>query len=190
MTKIIGNGCIAKCDIFTIKADGRRLPSYMIWKAMLTRCYSPSYQHKFPAYNGCSVDTEWLLYSNFNKWYELTYPMNGNRYQLDKDILIQGNKVYSKSTCCWVPANINKLLTYKKNGNIYSGIYKHKNSYSIRINDPIINTRVKFVVNNLTDAIETYKLEKTKIIKKVALDSYNKNEISLNVYNCLISWVV
>lgn len=190
MTNIIGDGCIAKCDMFTIDSNGRRFMSYMVWKSMLTRCYNPAYVKRFPAYNGCSVDNKWLLYSSFKEWYDKTYPNNGKKYQLDKDILVPGNKIYSDITCCWVPPNINKLLTYKKNGNLYSGITFYKNTYCIRINDPILNTRLRFTETNLQKAIDTYRTEKIKIIKKVALDSYTQNEITIDVFNSLNMWNV
>lgn len=34
----------------------------------------------------------------------------GNRYQLDKDILGGGGKIYSKNTCCFIPARLNTLI--------------------------------------------------------------------------------
>jgi hypothetical protein len=162
----------------------------MVWKSMLTRCYNPAHTKRFPAYNGCTVDKKWLLYSAFKDWYDRTHPNNGIKYQLDKDILFSGNKIYSDITCCWVPSAINKLLTYRKNGNLYSGITCYKTTFCIRINDPITNSRLRFTEYSLNDALIRYRKEKLKIIKNVASDSYNKNEITSDVFNSLCTWKV
>ena len=39
---------------------------------------------------------------------------------LDKDILIKGNKIYSPQTCCFVPENLNSLIT--KNDSIRNNL--------------------------------------------------------------------
>lgn len=54
-----------------------------------------------------------MYFSNFLKWFNGNY-IKG--YALDKDILIKGNKVYSPETCCFVPYEINTLVTNRKNG--------------------------------------------------------------------------
>ena len=190
MKEIIGKNGIATSDIKTVDATGIRYRSYFVWKSMLTRCYSDAYHRIFPAYKGCVVDSTWLLYSNFKKWYDSTYPKNGIKYQLDKDILLQGNKVYSSTTCCWVPGNINKLLSYKKAKSSKTGITCYKNSFKIRVNDPIKNIRKVITTNTYSEAEEIYKLEKTKIIKAVADEALKSNIITLEVYNGLCGWVV
>ena len=80
---------------------------YEVWKDMLNRCYSEKLQAKYPTYIGCSVCDEWLTFSNFKRW------MEARDYagkQLDKDILVTGNKVYSPDTCVFVSGAVNKLL--------------------------------------------------------------------------------
>ena len=80
---------------------------YETWKSMLRRCYSDKYQNKHPTYIGCSVCDEWLKFSNFKKWME-SKDFEGK--QIDKDLKIEGNKVYSPNTCMFVSGAINSLL--------------------------------------------------------------------------------
>lgn len=86
--------------------------SYMCWMNMLRRCYNESYlDNKAITYKDCTVCNEWLYYPNFEKWYdENYYEIDGERVHLDKDILIEGNKVYSPNTCIFVPQSINNIF--------------------------------------------------------------------------------
>lgn len=91
------------------KIDGERVrdPYYIKWQDMLKRCYSDKYQAKSPTYVGCSVCEEWLTFSNFKKWME---KQKWEGKHLDKDIIKEGNKIYSPETCMFVEGYINKLF--------------------------------------------------------------------------------
>lgn len=79
-------------------------PVYMRWIGMLDRCYSKNIR---PCYAGCSVSEEWLTFSNFRKWM-LTQDWEGK--ELDKDLLISGNKVYSPHTCLFISGRLNTVI--------------------------------------------------------------------------------
>lgn len=81
---------------------------YSKWGSMLKRCYSPTSLLKRPTYTGCSVDESWLSFMCFRSWL-LTQDWEGNH--LDKDLLIEGNTVYSDSTCLLIPQEVNKFMT-------------------------------------------------------------------------------
>lgn len=83
-------------------------PYYQKWESMFLRCYSAKYQEKRPTYIGCKVSDEWKTFSNFKAWME---PLDWVGKQLDKDILINGNKLYSKDTCVFVTPSVNNFLT-------------------------------------------------------------------------------
>ena len=83
-------------------------PYYRRWRSMISRCYSKKYQEKQPTYKGCSVCDEWLRFSNFKKWME---NQKWENRALDKDFLVEGDKVYSPSTCLFLPSELNKFIT-------------------------------------------------------------------------------
>lgn len=82
-------------------------PYYRAWNDMLKRCYYIKYQEKQPTYKGCTVSEEWLLFSNFSGWME-SQDFVGKH--LDKDLLVEGNKIYSDKTCIFVTKEVNNFI--------------------------------------------------------------------------------
>ena len=87
-----------------------------LWVGILTRCYEEGYSDKFPAYANCTVGKEWHNLQNFKSWVldqiDQGYYQEG--WELDKDLLVQGNKVYSPETCVFLPGRLNQLQQVKK----------------------------------------------------------------------------
>lgn len=81
------------------------------WKSMLGRCYSARRLAKHPTYAGCSVCKEWQTLSNFIEW---ASPHWEPGLQLDKDILIPGNKLYAPDRCIFVTPQLNTLLNERE----------------------------------------------------------------------------
>ena len=79
-------------------------PYYRAWSDMLKRCYSAKTQERQPTYKGCTVSEEWLTFSVFKSWME---QQDWEGKQLDKDILFEGNKIYSAETCVFVTRAVN-----------------------------------------------------------------------------------
>jgi len=104
------------CKYKTVSQEGgkcRRVlawkcPFYQVWESMLRRVYDEKYHKRFPTYVGCSVADEWLLFSNFKAWME---KQDWEDNQLDKDLLIQGNKLYSAETCVFIDRKVNIFIT-------------------------------------------------------------------------------
>ena len=84
---------------FKPSTKGVHSKPYATWKSMLMRCYSDKYHAKFPTYIECSVCAEWLDFQVFASWFEVNY-VDG--MQLDKDIKVEGNKIYSPEFCLFV----------------------------------------------------------------------------------------
>lgn len=84
-----------------------RCPFYKVWSHMLGRCYSNKHHEQRPSYINCSVCEEWLRFSTFKAWMQ-DQEWEGN--ELDKDLLLPGNKVYSPETCVFVSRQVNSFV--------------------------------------------------------------------------------
>lgn len=111
---------------------------------MLRRAYDLKYKKMFPTYNEVTVCNEWLLFSNFKSWME---KQDWKDNCLDKDLLVYGNKVYSPTTCCFIPSRVNAFLTERQNyrGEYPIGVYldKTKNLYTAVCGDPFTAKKIR-----------------------------------------------
>lgn len=160
---------------------------YDVWSKMLARCYSKNYMEKKPTYIGCSVDERWYNFQVFAQWFEQRYKKG---FQLDKDILIKGNKIYSPETCCCVPSRINSLFV-KNDANrgelpIGSSLTR-QGTFKVGIN---IDKKSVYLgtYNTPEEAFRAYKVAKESRIKEVA-EEY-KEQIDQKVYEAMINWKV
>lgn len=112
-------------------------PFYRTWREMINRCYSIKYQERNKTYIGCSVTDEWLTFSNFRAWM-ITQDWEGN--QLDKDLLIGGNKIYSPEACVFVTPMVNSFTTDSgaTRGKWLIGVawYKRANKFQSKCSNP------------------------------------------------------
>ena len=168
---------------------------YNEWFSMIQRCYDPYYINKYPTYKDVFVCDEWHNFQNFAQWWEKNvYNCNNERMELDKDILIKGNKIYSPKTCVIVPQKINYLFTKRQNnrGECVIGVnYEYeRNKYRATCNI-CINNKPSQIVKRFETEIEAfywYKQQKENHIKQIA-DMY-KNIIPENLYKALYRYEV
>ena len=90
-----------------------RIQKYNRYWNMRARCYNENQREYYKGYKGCTVCNEWLEDSqSFYQWSdENYYVVSGERMEIDKDILVPGNTVYSPETCIFVPKRINSLFS-------------------------------------------------------------------------------
>lgn len=160
--------------------------SYDVWVSMLTRCYSWKYHARFPTYKGCSVCDEWKRYDNFKLWHEKNY-IEG--FYLDKDILINGNKIYSPKTCRYIPQSLNNLLTDRgrERGDCPQGVCHHEKRFIARISKHGKSEGLGlFDTKEL--AAKAYKLAKEAHVKDEANRYFTNGDIDMSIYHSLMKW--
>lgn len=177
-----------------ISVNRKPIKEYQLWQGMLERCYSDKTQTRQPTYVGCSVSENFKYFPYFKDWCYKQIGFNQEGWQLDKDILIKGNKVYSEDTCVFVPQEINKLFI-KSN--------KLRGKYPIGVSyDKGVSKFVATISRNNNkgckkylgcystpeDAFLAYKQAKEVYIKEVA--EKWKDQIDIRVYEALMNYEV
>lgn len=173
--------------------NGKPIKSYSTWKHMLERCYSEKLHSRNPTYIGCSVCDEWQSFSNFKKWFDGNYV---EEFHLDKDIILEGNKIYSPEFCRFVPQYLNKLLTDSRNarGDLPLGVTECKPDHHPRK----VNSTYRAFCNNgygkllsktfktVPEAVEWYAATKKLVVKEQAQRAFLDNSIKTDVYLALV----
>ena len=149
---------------------GKPTKCHNTWRAMIRRCYSKEISKNLSTYKECFVIKEWKCFQVFGDWFEENWkPWMDSFWQLDKDILTKGNKIYSPETCCFVPPQINSLFVKSNSirGKYPIGVTKSGNRFAACIykyGEPFdLGT---FLTPE--GAFYTYKIEKELHIKEVA----------------------
>jgi hypothetical protein len=110
MSKVLlyGTGVNDADYVVNPTVDGKIVtcPFFQKWKSMLSRCYSENLHARRPKYIGCYVEADWLTFSKFKSWME---GQDWKGKELDKDLLVCGNKIYSSSTCVFVDSVTNSF---------------------------------------------------------------------------------
>ena len=163
------------------------------WRDMLRRCYEPNYQSRHPGYIGCSVEASWHNFQNFAQWY-YSVAIDGQNYQLDKDLKIKGNRVYSPETCLLIPQRINVLLVQNKDyrGKYPIGVRACKTAVTtpfearLKMGNGIYHTIGYYASSE--KAFYAYKEAKERLVKQVA-EKY-KHLITNEAYQALLRFTV
>ena len=173
-------------------AGNKRTKQYNTWVNMLTRCYSERYLKEHPTYLGCHTSKLFECYSDFCDWCDAQIGFGEYGFQLDKDLLIKGNKLYSENTCVFIPQEINKIFTKRVNlrGNLPIGVHyddgmrKFSATVNLNIGRPV---RLGFY-NTEIEAFNAYKQAKEAHIKNMA--NKWKGKIDPRAYEALMNYTV
>ena len=177
---------------YPITVNGIQTKEYDLWKGMLRRCYSDSLKKKNPTYIGCEVSDKFKSYEYFYEWCNRQIGFGNQNWQLDKDLLIKGNKVYSENTCVFIPAEINLVLTKRtaSRGEHLIGVYWHKTSkvFVARVNKNKRGSEYLGSFKTEIEAFNAYKKAKENYIKELA--NKWKGQIDDRAYEALMNYEV
>ena len=169
---------------------------YDAWSRMLFRCTKDGIKH-CPSYNGCMVSTNFLSYTFFYDWCQAQIGFdnkdeNNKSWNLDKDLLVKGNKIYSEDTCVFIPASVNmRLVTCKKTRGDYPvGVCfsSYAKKFCASCNMGKRKTKYLGYFDDPKQAFLAYKTFKEALIKEVA-NEY-KDQIDPRAYQALINYEV
>ena len=174
------------------RVNGVQTKEYELWGDMLKRCYSDTYQKKYPTYEGCEVSDNFKNYEYFYEWCHNQIGFGIEGFELDKDLLIKGNKVYSENTCIFIPREINTLLVKRKasRGESLIGVYwnkTHKAFISQVCKNKGNQEHLGYFKTEL-EAFKAYKKAKESFIKEQA--EKWKGKIDIRAYEALMKYTV
>lgn len=167
---------------------------YEEWIDLIRRCFDLNFKKKYKTYEDCILENYLLCFQNFGKWYEENYyEVKNEKMSLDKDILIKGNKIYSRKTMIFVPQKINTLFVKSDaiRGKYPIGITYNKREDKLVVSCKVNGKRVHlgyFLPNQIEEAFQCYKQFKEKYIKEVA-DEY-KPYIPKELYDAMYRYEV
>jgi hypothetical protein len=177
---------------FTTKKNNIVTKEYDVWKNMLRRCYCSKEQEKCPTYKGCYVSDNFKDFQFFAKWCHSQIGFGEKGYQLDKDILIRSNKLYSENTCVFVPSRVNSILLERNadRGEWPIGVYLHKKTgrFAAQVGRGRGKREYLGVFSTPDEAFLCYKNAKEAIIKQLA-EEY-RDKVDTRVYNALLEYKV
>ena len=102
-----------------------------VWRDVIKRVASKNFHNKRPDYKYCTISDEWVYASNFVKWAESQDYKNKS---IDKDIILIGNKHYSKENCCFVSSQLNSFMANpRQNSLLLRGVTSVENAYQSQI---------------------------------------------------------
>lgn len=170
----------------SVWVDGKITRVYYIWNSMMERCYSPKSVERHPTYIDCSVCEEWHNFQVFADWYYQQPNSEDRGFDLDKDLRVLGNKIYSPKTCSFVPHEVNSVLNdcRARKGEWPRGVDKYRGKFRATLS-AYGKRNTLGCYSTPEEAHSVYKKEKVKYVNYIA-NKY-KGVIHEGVYSSLIN---
>ena len=176
-------------DVMT-SHKGKHTFEYSTWLNMLKRCYCLPSLKENKTYEDKYVCDAWLDFKNFNMWLK-SYQFRDKGWELDKDLLVKGNKVYSPETCVFLPRRVNCILLKcdATRGDLPVGVHFDKSRLRFKAtccNEHGKQWQKRF--DSVGEAFSAYKVEKERVVQAVA--EKFKDVLDPRAYNALINYKV
>lgn len=176
---------------YPTSVNGLTTKEFSTWGSLFNRSYSEKYISKKPTYSACSVDDRWHNFQNFAAWTVNQVGWGLEDWQIDKDLLLKGNKVYGPDTCVMLPRKLNMLTVLRSSArgttpigvfinptpSMYTGQFKDLSGRKYSKNFPQVE-----------DAFHFYKTGKEVVLKEAA--ELYKELIDPKAYQALLAWEV
>ena len=172
--------------------NGVKTKEYTLWCNMLKRCYSDNIKKKQPTYEGCEVSDNFKSYEYFYEWCHNQIGFGVRGFEMDKDLLVKGNKVYSEDSCVFIPKEINSLLTKRETlrGEHLIGVcwYSKSKVFVAQVNKNKGKPEKLGCFNTEIEAFKAYKQAKESFVKEQA--NKWKDKIGERAYEALMKYTV
>lgn len=187
-----GVGCMGVGPIST-NPKSPMYKAYKAWDSMMARCHSNTHKTRHPSTTNSNCCTEWLNCQTFGSWYTSQKGWEQAGWQVDKDLMGDGQRTYSPETCVIIPPIINTALrflnqgTRNKSGNPHGVAYLEKSGYYITdCKEYGKQGKPKTMYfRNERDAFFWFKEKKEAYLKAMAID--HKDRIEERAFNKLIT---
>lgn len=158
--------------------------SYNKWYNMLVRCYDEQYKIDHPTYEGVYCCDDWHNYQNFTGWFRGQIGCGERGFDLDKDLLVKGNKVYAPDRCVLVPQELNKILGNTGTDRGISTRPDLNGKWMVRCST--VDGEIYLGCHQKDKALKIYQDFKLEYLKKRA--DFWRDRIDPRVYNTLINF--
>lgn len=160
------NGQWAKTAV--VKGKQYQTKACEVWMKIKFRCTSKACHSRQPAYIGCTMSEEFEDFQFFAEWCQQQIGYGLPNYQLDKDLLKEGNTVYCKEFVGFIPQSLNKFFEVKSSALPYGvSLCANSSNYQVAIG---VDGKRKYlgVCASISEAFEVAKLHKEAEAKRWA----------------------
>lgn len=181
---------------YRTRVDTVKTKACQLWENIRNRCQLlPKIDEgKYGKYVECFACDEWLDFQKFAEWFE-SVQFYKRGWQLDKDLLVKNNKMYSPETCVFLPEEINKALNTKsrERGELPLGLSwltpeKQRINLQYDCKNSEFSLRRTMAKDQIEEAFTLYKQHREGYIKFLA--GKYKDELDPRAYDALMSYEI
>lgn len=170
---------------YKVSVEGVHTVNYCVWKGMLSRCYDEKHRRRLKYTQGEVIGD----FTNFQKFSDWFYSRDNVKFYkshdlcLDSDLLKPSEyAVYSKESCCLLPANVNLGIRLNnlanRNKELPLGVNFWKNNqdgsttYCVKARQGGSNNEKTFYTRDIKEGANIYVKEKQKYINNLVDENY------------------